>query len=211
MKRYILFAILIVSLNLATRAQNDTVIVKNKFEIGLNYAIQRPIYSVTNILDVVAFSHDSRFRSKIGALGRYYFFNKWFAEYSISFSQEGGGYKNQFTNTNYLKNSIALGFSTNHSRLIIWDIYMGCDLNLLINSRFVNRQTGFSENVTDYNNRLVFGFPTISTGLKTKVSEGTYLALRSYFSFTGYVSAEDETKVSQVIFPSVQISLTKLF
>jgi hypothetical protein len=96
--------------------------------------------------------------------------------------------------------------------MIIWDMYLGCDLNLLINSRFVNRETGFSENVTDYNNRFVFGFPVIGTGLKTKVSEDTYLALRSYFSFTDFsVSAEDNTKVSQVIFPSVQISLTKLF
>lgn len=212
MKKYILFAILVLGLNFASQAQQDTVIVKNKFEIGLNYALQRPIYSVTNILDVIAFSHDSRYRSKIGALGRYYIFERWFAEYSISFSQEGGGYKNQFTNTNYLKNSIALGFSTKHSRRIIWDIYLGCDLNLLINSRFVNRETGFSENVTDYNNRFVFGFPVIGTGLKTKISDNTYLALRSYCSFTGfYVSALDDTNVSQVIFPSVQISLTKLF
>lgn len=202
--------ILILFLSSQIFAQDNSIIAKNHFEVSLKYAIQRPIYSVSSPADIVAFTHTNRYRSRLGIGIKYYVFEKWFLEYNLAFSQEGGGYKEQFTNTNYLKNGINIGYSTNQNRRLIFDIYTGFDLNLLLNSKFKNKITDESETVTDYHKRFVFSFPVLGMGFKTKIHENLFLAAHTYASMTNFrVSKEENTKVSQVILPAFQISLSK--
>lgn len=210
MKKSILPAILLSFMTLQMFAQENLIIAKNHFEVSIKYAIQRPFYSVSSPVDIVAFSHANRYRSRLGVGCKYYVFEKWYLEYNLAFSQEGGGFKNQFTNTNYFKNGIIIGFSTNQNRRLIFDIYTGFDLNILLNSKFKNKLTGISENVTDYHNRFVFSFPVLGMGLKTKIHENIFLSAQTYVSMTNYqVSKEENTNVSQLVFPAFQISLSK--
>jgi len=185
-------------------------ITKNHFELSLKYAIQKPFYSVTSPIDIIAVSHDNRYRSRLSLGCRFYVFNKWFAEYNLAYSQEGGGYNAQYTNTNYLKNGINIGFSSNHNRRLIFELYTGVDLNLLLNSKFVNKETDFSENVTNFNNRFVVSFPFLGTGFKTKIYEQTFVSVHTFLSMSKYnVSSEENTMVSQVIIPAFQIGISK--
>ena len=191
-------------------AQNEMRVFKNNFEFSLKYALQRPYYSVSNFFDIIAFSHDKRYRSRISIGCRYYFFEKWFTEYLLAYSQDGGGFTNQFTNANYLKNSIYIGFASNQNKKIIFDIYTGLDFNCLINSCFVNKTSGFSENVNKLYNRFSIHFPVIGTGFKTKIFTNTFFSIQTYLSLSNYqISNQQNTKVMQVIFPAFQVSISK--
>jgi hypothetical protein len=80
----------------------------------------------------------------------------------------------------------------------------------LLNSKFKNKKTDFSENVTNFNNRFVVSFPFLGTGFKTKIYEQTFISVQTYMSMSAYnVSSEENIKVSQVIVPAFQISLSK--
>jgi hypothetical protein len=202
--------ILMLFLSLQIFAQENSIIAKNNFEFIVKYAVQRPFYSVTSPVDIVSFSHANRYRSRIGIGCKYYIFKKWFIEYNLDFSQEGGGFKKQFTNTNYLKNGINIGYSTNQNKRLIFDIYTGFDLNLLLNSRFINKVTDESETVTNYHKRLVFTFPLLGMGFKTKIYKNIFLSAHTYAGMTNFrVSKEENTNVSQVVLPAFQISLSK--
>jgi len=191
-------------------AQDSIFVSKHKFEVGLNYAIQQPYYSLTTPADIIEIPHQSRYRSRIGADIKYYVFNKWFFEFQTALSQEGGGFKEQYTNANYWKNGIYVGFCSNHNRRIIFDIYTGLDFNLLLNAKFKNNILDKSENVSDYYNRFVKSFPVFGLGLKTKIHDNLFIRAGVITSITDYkISPEENTYVSQVIFPAFQISLTR--
>jgi len=102
MKRKISIIILIIILTLKIFGQKNLIIAKNHFEVSLKYAQQRPFYSVTTPLDIVALSHENKYRTRLGVGCRYSVFEKWFLEYILAYSQESGVFKKQFTNTNYL-------------------------------------------------------------------------------------------------------------
>jgi len=193
-------------------AQDSIFLPKNKFELSLHYSIQRPFYSMTIPTDIIAFSHHKRYRSCIGVGLKYYVFNKWFVGYQTAYSQEGGGFKEQYTNANYWKNGVYVGFCSNQNRRIIFDIYTGVDFNLLLNAKFKNSILETSENVSEYYNRFIISFPVFGIGLKTKIHENLFIRAGTYTSITNYkISPEENTYVSQVIFPAFQISLTRYF
>ena len=197
-------------INFEIIAQDSIFVSKHKFEVSLNYAIQRPFYSLTPPADITAMPHQARYRSRIGADIKYYVFNKWFFEFQTALSQEGGGFKEQYTNANYWKNGIYVGFCSNHNRRIIFDIYTGLDFNLLLNAKFKNNILDKSENVSDYYNRFVISFPVLGMGLKTKIHDNLFLKTSTYLSMTNYrISQEENTNVSQIVFPAFQISLTR--
>ena len=102
MKRKISIIILIIILTLKIFGQKNLIIAKNHFEVSLKYALQRPFYSLTTPLDIVALSHENKYRTRLGVGCRYSVFEKWFLEYILAYSQESGVFKKQFTNTNYL-------------------------------------------------------------------------------------------------------------
>jgi len=67
-----------------------------------------------------------------------------------------------------------------------------------------------TENVSDYYNRFVKSSPVFGMGLKTKLHENLFLRAGIYTSITDYkISPDENTLVSQVIFPAFQISLTR--
>jgi len=210
MKRKISISFILLFLTLITFAQENSIIAKNHWEVSLEYSIQRPFYSVTSPIDIVAIPRESRYRNRFGVGCRYYVFEKWFLEYNLAYSQEGGGYKKLFTNTNYLKNGINVGFSTDQNRRLVFNLFTGFDLNFLLNSKFKNQFTGEIEIVTNYHKNFTISFPVLGMGLKTKIYKNIFLSAQTCFSMTNYrVSNENNTNVSQVIFPAFQISLSK--
>jgi len=210
MTKYFLSIVLLLLINTKIFAQDNIFLSKYKFEVSSNFAIQRPIYSLTTPIDIVALPHQARYRSRIGVGLKYYVFNKWFVEYQTAYSQEGGGFKEQNTNANYWKNCIYVGFCSNQNRKIIFDIYTGMDFNILLNALFRNTVINKSENVSDYYNRFGTSFPVLGMGFKTKIHENLFVKVSTFLSLTNYrISAEEYTNVSQVIFPAFQISLSK--
>ena len=181
---------------------------KHKFEIQCIYSLQRPYYSITDITDI-GLPKQYRYRSAFGFGIRYYVFTKWYSEFNTSFSQEGGGFKEQHTNANYLKNSINIGFSSKHSRKIIFDFNTGISQNILINAKFINTINGTKENISNYFNNTFISFP-LSIGLKTKIADNTYITLATFLNMSLYkVSSESDIKVAQLIIPAFRISISK--
>jgi hypothetical protein len=210
MTKKICIVLIMIIQPLIIHCQENSITARNHFEVSIKYSLQRPFYSVTNPIDIVAFSHETRYRSRLGIGCRYYVFENWFSEFNLAYSQEGGGFKNQFTNTNYLKNGMNIGFSTAQNRRIVFDIYTGFDLGMLLCSKLKNQFTDESENVKNYHKRFSVSFPVLGAGFKTEIYENTFLSAQTYFSMTNYrVSTEENTTVSQVIFPAFQISLSR--
>jgi hypothetical protein len=201
---------LLLLINTVIFAQDSIFFPMHKFEVSLNYAIQRPFYSITTPLDIIALPHLERYRSRIGVGSEYYVFNELFIEYQTAYSQEGGGFKEQYTNANYWKNGIYVGFCSNQNRKVIFNIYTGADLNILLNAKFKNAVIHKTENVSGYFNRFVISFPVLGVGFKTRIYENLFLKIQTCLSMTNYrISTEKYTNVSQVIFPAFQISLSE--
>jgi hypothetical protein len=179
----------------------------NRFETSIIYALQCPL-SVNTPLDLVL-QQDTRYRSRISIGIKYYPCKRWFAEYILSFSQQGGGYIKQKTNANYITGSFLSGFSSLHSRRLIFNVYCGIETNLLANARFINTLTKDDENVSGYFSRLTLSF-SLGMGVKTRITGNYYLGCNTFVSFSPYkISNEPVVKVSQVIFPAFQMSLSK--
>jgi hypothetical protein len=205
MKKLFVLGFLFVSF--IVKAQTDSTHSK-KFELTAAYSIQCPLYSVNSSQDLML-TQDTRFRSRIGLGIKYYPFQRWYGEYSMSFSQEGGGYIQQKTNANYFKNSFLLGYSSLDNNRIIFNILCGFEVNLLLNARLINELNGESDNVSDYYHRVNISFP-IGLGFKTQIVNGYYFGCHTYVSFSPYsISSVESIKVSQIIFPAFQFSISK--
>ncbi len=180
----------------------------DKAEICVNYALQCPLYSV-NLISDLALSQDTRYRSRIGASLNYFFKRRWYTGYSIAYSQEGGSHHALPTNADYLKHTFKTGFSTLHSRRLIFTLYGGIDLNLLISAKYINSYTGEKENVSALYNRFHISYP-IGLGLKTKLPGHFFVSFHSFISISPYsVSDVSSIDAAQFIFPAFQISLSK--
>lgn len=207
MKRFLI--ILICSGFFATTLlAQDEGLVKNKFEVKLSYALQRPFYAPT-LSSLINVKRDFRLRNAASLGIRYYVSNRFFAEYQLGYSQEGGGYEKQYTNTDYLKNSFLIGLSARHSRSVIFDISTGLDFNVLLDAKFKNAENDDQEVVRSYFNKTHWSFPLI-LGLKTKIGNDTYLGVQTFGSVSQNVSAESSANSTQFLFPAFKINLSKI-
>ncbi|GEM_PF-2787946 len=199
--------IIILFLPLLIKAQTDTVRQK-KLEAVIQYSIQCPLYSVNTPADL-ALPQDTKYRSRIGLGTKYYPFKRWYASNIISFSQEGGGTLQQRTNANYLKNSILWGYSSSHARLIIFNIFCGIDMNLLLNAKLKYSYSNDSENVSDYFHKFNLSFP-FGFGLKTKLFNDIYFNCDFFVSMSPYsISKEPYIRTAQIIYPAFQFGISK--
>jgi len=190
------------------QGQESQNIVHNKIEIGIQYTIQRPRYSVTSINDL-QLEYANRWRSRWSVGVKYYPLKKWYVNYQVGYSQEGGGYQNQHTNADYLKNSFHVGYATKHHHTLIFDLYTGLDFNTLIQAKWVNKTLSTKENVNDYFNKSYWGLPKLGFGVKTKINDEMFLSLQNEFSFSNYKISNQKIKVAQFILPAVNLSVTK--
>jgi len=180
---------------------------RHRFEAHVAVAAQRPYYANSTKLSGFIFKeYRYRVAGEVGV--RYYVFKKWYAEYQLAYSPEGGGLAEQHTNANYLKNSLLLGFSARHSRRIIFNIYTGINTNLLLGARF-HALNGTVEQVKDYYRSTYFGIP-LGLGLKTKVGEVGYVALGTFISMSrSSVSRNDNISSIQVVSPAFKLTFSK--
>lgn len=209
-KKYFHYLVLILIIpydSVIAKEGSDSSDVKYK-EISVGYTLQCPVYSVNTPLDL-GLSQDMVYRSRISAGLKYYLTNKWHIDYAASFSQEGGGFKQQRTNANYLKNTICLGYSTRHSRRIVFSLFGGIDANMLINAHNINDYTKEREDISDFFYRLNLNY-TAGLGFKTRIVRDLYFNFKTFISISPYnISRESYIKVSQVIFPAFQFSISK--
>lgn len=203
---FILAGILSASL---ARAQ-EAFTARNCLEVKLQYALQRPGYSVNSPIDIAYMTQAYRFRSRIGIGLRYYVFEKWYVELNSAYSQEGGGYNKQFTNANYWKNALNLGFCSSHNRTLIVELYTGIDLNTLLGATLKNTETSEQEKVSDYFNRFMVSIP-VGLGLKTKIAPNTYVSASTSLSMSSYrLDSKDYIRVSQFLSPVFQVGMSKI-
>lgn len=207
MKRFLFILICsgIFATSLGAQAEE---LVRNKFEVKLSYALQRPFYAPT-VSSLINVKRDFRLRNAASLGIRYYVSNRFFAEYQLGYSQEGGGYEKQYTNTDYLKNSFLIGLSAQHSRNVIFDISTGLDVNVLLDAHFKSAETDDKEVVRSYFNKTHLSFP-VAIGFKTKIGDGTYLGFQTFGSVSQNVSSESSTKSTQFLFPAFKINLSQI-
>lgn len=204
------FFILINLICLSMLGGQEPLVSTHNFEIKGIYGIQRPFYSVNGPLDLLLLSRDTRWRSRIGLGVCYFVFKKWHAGLNTFYSQEGGGYENQFTNASYWKNSFLVGFNSNYKKKVIFELNTGVDLNLLLAARLKNKVSHANENVTGYFKPWSISFP-IETGLKTRISGRTYVGLHFLLEIGGsQVDSESFIKVAQYDFPVFQVCLSRV-
>jgi hypothetical protein len=183
-------------------------LVKNKLELRLSYALQRPFYA-PNASSLINVKRDFRLRNAASLGIRYYVSNRFFAEYQIGYSQEGGGYEKQYTNADYVKNTFLIGLSARHSQNVIFDFSTGLDFNVLLDANFKSRETDDKEAVRSYFNKTQLSFP-LALGFKTKIGDDTYLGLQTFGSVSRNVSTEVSTKTMQFLFPAFKVNLSKI-
>lgn len=188
-------------------AQITPPVVKKGVELKAHYTLQRPFYSVNVPLDIVALPKDWRLRSTVGLDARYYLEERWFATYGLSYSQQGGSYKEQYTNASYLKNGIYFGFSEKHHRKLILEIYTGLESNLLLSAKFKTRNK--KENVKEYFSSHYFSIP-LGIGIKTLVAKSFYLTFDASAHFGSYkVSSQEFISAAQIVFPAFRFGISK--
>lgn len=188
----------------------EVVDVKNKIEVEAYYILQRPFYSVNNPIDILALPKDWRMRSAMELAGRYYLFNKIFVRVSAGFSQEGGGYKQRFTNADYLKSSIQLGYSSSHSKRMIFEASIGYETALLLGATFKDQNLGTEENVRAYLTSSYSGIP-ISLGLKTRLGKGLFARFGLSAHLGAYeVSDQSYISTAQIVSPAFRLGISKV-
>jgi len=206
--KIIVLLVIVFIFSISLEAQNLNS-VKKAMEVRLAFALQRPFY-VSNDLSDIGLPKQSRYRSAVSAELRYYPFNRSFAEYQLGYSQEGAGYASQFTNANYLKNSIQIGYSALHSRRLIFDMYAGWCFNILLSAKFKNAQTGNTENVGSYYSRTAQGI-SLGLGVKTKIKNDLYIGLSTFMNIgVSPISKNVSPEELQFVIPAFKISVSKL-
>lgn len=208
MKSGIITLFILLSLVSEIFGQDKAESTSRKFEIKLAVPIQRAFFTDADLKDI-GLPKQHRYKAGLNIGIRYYPFKRWFAEYEFGFSPEGGGFSKQFTNANYLKNSIRLGYSTSHTKKIVFSIYTGIDINLLLSAKFKNTQSGTKENVKSYFNNTTLGLP-LGIDFKTKVRSYYYVGLGT-FIVTGLsvVSKNILPEEFQYIVPAFKLSFSK--
>lgn len=190
-------------------SQDETAIAGHKFEIKLAVPLQRTFFTDTELKDI-DLPKQHRYKPGISVGIKYYAAKHWFAEYELGFSPEGGGFSTQFTNANYLKNSIRFGYSALHLKKVIFSIYTGLDINLLLSAKFKNAQSGEKENVKSYFNNTTFGLP-LGIDFKTKIRDGYYVGLGTYVvAGLSVVNKNTLPEEFQYIVPAFKLSISKL-
>lgn len=182
---------------------------RNRVELRFSYTLQRP-FTAPSPTSLVYVKQDYRWRQGLGIGLRYYPSNHLFAEYHLSFSPEGGGYKQQFTNADYLKNSFLIGYSTRHSRSIIFDVFTGIDYNVRLGATLKNTASGQSESVSNYFRKTHLSVP-FGIGLKTSVGSNLLLGVQSFVSVSQNVSAEPSARGTQFILPAFRFTASTFF
>jgi len=183
---------------------------KRKIEVRLMAPLLSPQYESSGQSFVAKEVYGTN-RYRIGAaLGlRYYCANRWYAEYRLGFSPEGGGYRQQYTNANYLKNSLLVGYSARHRHRLIFELFTGIEANRLLRATFHPAQGEAPTNVSSFFRKAYVSIP-VGIGLKTKVAKDTWLSLQPYASISiSPVTTESYANAYQAVFPAFTVSVSK--
>lgn len=181
---------------------------KNKFEISLTHSLQRP-FMAGNIADLLYTKRSLRMRNSFGLGVRYYAFEKWFLAYQLSYSQEGGGYREAPTNLNFFKNGFHIGYSAKQSRKVIFEIFTGLEWNVVLSAKHQNAETVKKEKVENYFKPTYIGVP-LGIGLKTKIANNTYASMHTIGSIgLSNLSDVNTTKTYQFISPGFRFNVSK--
>lgn len=204
----VLFFVLLYGSLIPVFAQ-DVDFARNRVELRLSYTLQRP-FTAPSPSSLVYVRQEYRWRQGLGVGLRYYPSNHLFAEYHLSFSPEGGGYKQEFTNVDYLKNSFLIGYSSRHARSVIVDVFTGVDYNIRLGATLKNTVNGQSESVSDYFRKTHLSVP-FGIGLKTNVGSNLLLGVQSFVSVSQNVSTEPSARATQFILPAFRFTASTFF
>lgn len=179
---------------------------KNKFEISGAYTLQRPFISQGEPQFFIT-AKTYRWRSAINVGINYHIFNRLFTAYQLGFSQQGGGFSSQYTNLNYLKNTILLGYNSKPTNRVIFELSTGVSFNHLISANYYEKE--IKQNAKYYFATNSRGLP-INMGIKTRIKPNLFLGINSMFEF-GTTPASKNTypeKIS-IISPALKLSVSK--
>lgn len=203
--------IVILMLYLENSYAQDAKSIKGKIEVKVMVSIQNPRYasSFRSLFADYVYGK-ARYRTGLGVGLRYYLTNQWYSEYRLAYSPEGGGYQQQHTNLNILKNTVLFGHSAKHTYRLMFDFYTGIDVNTLLTARFKAAGTTKTESVAEFYKRVSFSLP-VGIGFKSKITQDVWLSLQAYGSLSlDPVTTQSYAKTSQVLLPGVNLSVSKL-
>jgi hypothetical protein len=182
---------------------------RHRVELRFSYTLQRP-FTAPSPSSLVYVRQEYRWRQGLGAGLRYYATKHLFAEYHLSFSPEGGGYKQQFTNVDYLKNSFLIGYSSRHTNKVMVDVFTGIDYNVRLAATLKNTVNGQSESVSNDFQKTHLSVP-LGIGLKTNLGNNLILGVQSFVSVSQDVSADPSARATQFILPAFRFTASTFF
>ncbi|RIV27418.1 hypothetical protein DYU11_03685 [Fibrisoma montanum] len=207
MKRILLLVTLIAALlygaALPVFAQEND-LARHRVELRFSYTMQRPFAAPTPT-SLLYVRQAYRWRQGLGIGLRYYATGHLFTEYHLSFSPEGNGSNQQFTNVNYLKNSFLIGYSSRHTNQVMVDVFTGIDYNVRLGARLKNTVSGQSEPVSSYFRKTVLSLP-LGVGLKTTIGSNLLVGVQSFVSVSQNVSAQSSARTTQFIVPAFRLT-----
>ncbi len=208
MKKRIHWLIALICLTTVLACAQETNLVKNRFELRLAYTLQRPFYT-PKIGALLYVKNDFRLRHAADFSVRYYIFERFFTAYQIGYSLQGGGYRAQHTNANYLTNTLLIGTNASHTRKVVFETSIGLTFNTLLSAQFQNTTISSREIANSYFHKHHLSVP-IALGLKSKMGTDTWLGVQTSGSLSRNVSAETTTEALQLVFPAFTIYFTKM-
>jgi hypothetical protein len=164
-KLLIIVALLSASINMNSQQAYEPV-----FETAVSIGLNAPRFMNDHPIDFLI-PKDYRFRPRVGISLRYYPKTRFFAEYQLAFSPEGGGYKAAPTNLQFVKNSFSIGFDLLPKKETDWYLGVSYSLNGLINGKYEGNQ------IRDYYKAAYQGAALFSS-VKTHLENTGYIEAR---------------------------------
>lgn len=183
----------------------------SRFEFGASFQLNYPRFSHGNPLDFLVSPTGARTRIGLKGTARYYPLRRFYTEFQLHYSPEGGGYSRiRKTNVNYLNSNLLFGFATLEKRRVRLDIHLGYSVGYLINARYKDEQTATNKNVSAYFTSWKTA-SILGVGIKIKASENNLINL-NVDSFSSLKSVlKTPPVVHQLITPAISIGVSHKF
>lgn len=213
MQKISIIALMLLCLAPVVKGQHDDSMkdgyIYSKVELGLNVHLSSPKFSHGHPIDFGLSPSGSRYRVGASGFGRYYLLKRFYTEFQLAYSPEGGGYESiRHTNINYIRSNFLIGYSALEKRKVRFDIHAGYSLGRLVNARTSDELLRADANVSAWFNPWQSAL-LMGSGVKVKVDHQHLINLNIGISSSLGSILKTEPIVYQVIVPSFSLGLSR--
>ncbi len=182
---------------------------QNKIEAGPIISLQSPKFLNESLLDITS-SKYFRIRPSIGGFARYYMGRHFYTEYNLSYSFEGGGFKQRKTNLDFIRNEIFIGYTTLIEKRNSFSFKIGYTYCILTNAKLIDEHAGTKDDVSEYIQSYYNSFP-IALNYKRQIKDNLFLNINMIAQLISKTVMEDSPLHSgQILLPKLELGVSKL-